>query len=957
MFWSLVFGVWPLWLILIGYLIFGRKRPVSSANPYVPYVSHQNENDIRRKVAAEIRAQVVKYKSKSQQQVVEEMASTVEYFASNPYTVPATEGAAWQLDVTVAESAISPQPALYLHDASPVVHTNIDSATTLLYLGAFLLLASIGLYVGVGSGDMLKPWLVAIITGLFYIGGLRMYTQSKRLKPAGQTFAGIGMATLPMAGAAVYYYGFHQEHGPAVWLTVSLVAVAMYVHAMRALHTTLVAYMLVFSTLSVVLSGISTLGLAPFYFIHGLGIFGLICAVVARMYGKGSTLVADSYGRSAMFLVPLSIVMSVLSLSTIGWGQVALSLALGAMYYGYEYIYGVRQEQIYSLLGQVGAIGSALCALYAVAQTAVAPAVLAGLFALLYSGLWMYKTSTLPIDNIQRQYAKVILLGLPLLALGLMALHISHAWIALVLLALVAAVVYSTDREMVSGMLLVLPLVLLPVFVMILGRSMPASAQVLGYVYLGLAFVTAGLKYSVRRVYTEVDRVLMLFLAILPFSVSIVTTLPLDMRTKAMVASIHLVLFLLLAIGEKLRSQWLGAAATVQLFWLLAFVSSGKWLFAMTVVVVLTNIVMLLPRGASLMHRWLVVCGVLVLPLQYGMSVRTLPLQAADYQAIYFVIAFALVAGRYVLRARLQDRRALEPIWFGYIVALGAAIFLAIFAGGLSAAIWLFVSGMLLVAVSYIESSAATIVPAFVCGYLSILYLVGSGANSTTAKVVIVVAVSQAVYWVLSMSGLVTMRARYARYTVLAVSAAVPVYGLSRFEHSLYPISLAAFGVILAREVWDRGRIAREFAMFVLHASAMWLLYTYGVRQGQVFTHATAAFVGLLGYLRYKAGEPKSVVDQYVWAAVLIGSVPLVLQALAGSGSGYSYLALIEHVLLIVAALNYRHKSLVWYGLVVVIGSVMFQLRTYKYAALAVLGTFVIGIAIYYLNKTAPPEK
>ena len=951
--WILVFNLWPVWVGLIVYYKYKKSKSDKppEPGPYKQSLSSVNEVQIRQKIVAEIRAQSATYNTKSQQKVVEEMAQTVEYFGVNAYAPQPA------LNSVQTENAYSPSMAseITVDTPSETPSPKLDSATTLLYLGAFLLLASIGLYVGVGSGDSVKSLLVTVISAVFYGGGLYLYSNSTRLKPAGQTFASIGMATLPMAGAAIYYYGLQQTHGPAVWLVTSIVAVGMYAYAIWVLRSALVSYLLVFSTLSVMFSGISALGLAPFYMIHGLGLFGLITAVCIRTYGSKDSTISVTYGRSAMFMVPFSVVASLLSFATMGWVNVSLSLLLAAAYYGYEYLYGVYKEQVYSLLAQIAAISSLLCAVYSASHTATAVALVAGLCAALYSIIWYGRVCKKPADNMQRKYVKYILLGLPLLSIGLMMAHISHAWIAVLLLAVVSSVVYSTDRDVVSGMLLVSSLLVLPYFVAVLGIETPVDSRFLANIYLAIATLAVALKLLARKTATATDRAMLLYMTIVPLCLSATMSTEMLLAAKAVFASAQVLIVVGIGLSEKRRSDWFAGAALVQAFWLLGFVSNPGWIFAFTVFVIATNALFALLPGSLAIHGWIVSIGLLSLPVQYG-EMQPKQLGYGAYRNIYLTYAYLLVAARYALRKVIVVRSKLYPVWFGYFVAIAAAITLAISGPSISVAACLFLAGIFLVAVSYVESSAEVIVPAFLCGYASVLYLLVYGETRETFSVAVVVAISQMVYWLLSMSGLVTVRAKYARYTQLAIAAAVPIAGLQHPTYGVYAVALACFGGILAKEIWSKNHQSKELSLLLLHMAVLWLLYASGVRELQVYTHLSAAFVALLAYMRASIGAAKELVSQYVWAAVLIFSVPLVLQALAAGKQIYSYLALIEHVLLIVVALERRYKSVVWYSIAVVVGSVMYQLRTYKYAALAVLGVFVIGIAIYYLSRSAPED-
>jgi hypothetical protein len=937
---------WPGVIIFAIYAVIKRvaNGPAPKWQPPQNYAI--NENDIRRKVAAEIRAQDVLYDTKAQKKVVEEMASTVEYFASNAYTATPSQN----FSEPVASQTLAAADSSY--ETPWLKLQTLDGATILLYLGAFFLLASIGLYVGLGSGEGIKPILVAIITAVFYFGGLSLYKNSTRLKPAGITFAGIGMATLPMVGAATYYYALRQTNGPAVWLATSLFAIAMYTHAIRRLRSTLVSYLIVFSSLSVVLSGISSVGIAPLYFIQGMGVAGLLFALIARLMGRYDSLVSESYDRSAVFLVPFSVGMGALFAVQAGWVNTALSFGIGAFYYAYQTVYAGKYKEIYSAISQVSTIASVLCIVYATSRSTRALAVAAGLMSLGYIAAWLGWATKKPVGDLYRVCTKAIMLALPIISFAFLSSRTGLYWMPAVLLLVVAKIVYLYDRDEVSGALMVISLLLIPYLVGILGLGTAISVSSLGFVYVAIAAAAVVLRAYARRSMTVTDVSLQRVTLVVAMLSGAMLQWSMGNKVQLVVSIIEVVLVGFAAYFEEDTENWLAYAAILQLGWLGAFVDNVRLLCVMIAVALICNVVLVVRKKLPV-HSWISVCLALSLPLIYGLGASSPKWAETDFRTVYFGMSAGLLAVRYLLRKRAVPAEPMLAMQFGYGSALAAGIVFGTQGGYVNMAVSFFVAGLMLVAISYIESSAAVIILAFVAGYASLLRLVTGYELSVNATVGIFITVSQVAYWLLRASGLDTLRAQYSRAVQVVVAGVIPLIGVTYFDYSIFALSLALFGAILAREVWQKGQNARELALLIVHASALWWLYDMGVRELQVYTQSTAVVVGIFAWWRRRSQDLPATINSYLWAAVSIFTVPMVFQAISSGNTTYSYLVLVEHVMLILISIAYKRATFAWWGIGVVVLSVLYQMRKLKYAALAFLGLFVISLAIYFLLKSS----
>ena len=134
-------------------------------------------------------------------------------------------------------------------------------------------------------------------------------------------------------------------------------------------------------------------------------------------------------------------------------------------------------------------------------------------------------------------------------------------------------------------------------------------------------------------------------------------------------------------------------------------------------------------------------------------------------------------------------------------------------------------------------------------------------------------------------------------------------------------------------------------------------MYFFGIREVQAYTHVAALTLAGFAWWRYFSGDnAKS--DEYIYWSLTIATVPLILQALSDSSGGiYGWWLLLEQVGFMLIGISIRKKFVIMWGLCVAVAAVLYQLRNLGYVALAVLALFVLGVAIYQLQKYNKPDK
>lgn len=173
---------------------------------------------------------------------------------------------------TVQPVASVAQPVVW-QPAEPVSQQDIEAAkelrtvknlNTLLYLGSFFIVAAMALFVNLTMPATAKLAGMIAVTLAFYLAGLILHANSKRLKSAAIAFVGTGLAILPFTGIALSSLG--GMSGQTAWLITSMVGLIAYGVAAIRLQSQLISYITMASVLSLALSSVSTLGLSVLWY-------------------------------------------------------------------------------------------------------------------------------------------------------------------------------------------------------------------------------------------------------------------------------------------------------------------------------------------------------------------------------------------------------------------------------------------------------------------------------------------------------------------------------------------------------------------------------------------------------------------------------------------------------------------------------------------------------------------
>lgn len=215
----------------------------------------------------------------------------------------------------------------------PASKRHIDNVTILLYFGAFMFIAAVSIFVAFAEvGGAARTILTAMVAGLFYLLGMRLFKRSQRLKPAGLSFISIGMVLVPFVGLAAHVFMFNKQAGPAVWSITSVAAIALYWYALNVTKHVYVTYFLLGSILSLPESGVAMIGLPVYYFGLVMSLVGLIFMLVGR-YKVADEEMKDSLSIASSMLIPASLALALINTPQFGFLQTGFAFGLGGLYY------------------------------------------------------------------------------------------------------------------------------------------------------------------------------------------------------------------------------------------------------------------------------------------------------------------------------------------------------------------------------------------------------------------------------------------------------------------------------------------------------------------------------------------------------------------------------------------------------------------------------------------------
>lgn len=851
----------------------------------------------------------------------------------------------------------------------PAASQQLDNSSLLLYFGAFLFVASVGLFIAFGGASAsVRTVAVLLVMAIMYVGGQWMFRTKPKLQSAGLAFAAIGIVIAPLAGLAFYNYIFTREHGALIWLLTSLFCMALYVHALVTLKKPLISYLLIFTFLSLFESGISVAVAPVYYFGWGLAFVGIILQLLSRWRGYYPELKESSRYSSYVFL-PIALLTALAMAPVQGSGQLGVSLLLATAFYALE-AWGTKgvEQETNAIVSQAAGIVAVGCLVYAsthrwllVVVGVLAVNVLQALVMMAVkaeSRLWRNFGSVLLSAGV----ADILLaIGKPESLLAAAAALVGVALIvwwrqkradaygagALAFMALpyfygqiTATPSLDAGRQTVLGLIALLVLLVVYIWQMQRGRRVQNWTVFAAFSYvLGAA--------SVAVASTMASPLLCLIIAI-----AIAATM------------------VLLAEQDK-KHDWAEAAG---IFLVVPIVRgwNDQAVFLAGLLIALAVFITMALRYRSEFLRWGSTVLWLILPLGFGRGALGSSWHPAYYAWAYVAVVIALIASRAIARGVIlfsgktplaaYTRSASLSYVVGYVAAavLAVAISLASHNSRIHTTIILLVLMGLTYMVSLdIEKRRDTLALLPILAQAALLS--GIRPHQDGARLTVFLLCSSALALACYAVSKPAKRAESKRQkgsneastqVSLITAFFAPAFTMF-FATSVWPMPLGLLiaGALLCYHLRTSQQVYRELAGAVITISLLWFLGTFHVHPLQAYVHVIIANLALYAYWRARRNE-KSAEDGYLWAMLATATVPLALQALGGLAGGlYGWWLLLEQIVFMLLGMALGKRFVTFWGMYVALAAVLFQLRHLGWAALTVLALFLIGLAVYQLQK------
>lgn len=842
----------------------------------------------------------------------------------------------------------------------------MDNASLLLYFGAFLFVAAVGLFIAFGGADgSVRTLLVFLLAAVFYAGGIWVYKTKPKLEQAGVAFVSIGIVIAPLVGAAAYLYIFDKANGPTIWLITSVACMALYVHALKVLRNPIISYLLIFTFLSLFESGVSIINAPIYYYGWALAAVGIILQVTNRYFSLWPEL-KEPTAVSAQVFLPVALISSVIMAGNNGVTQVGVSFIFATAFYGLMALDGTEEEkEINTGLAQISANVAVATLTYGLTESIKQTAVSLIVFAILQGLVVLVnKNKTGLIYN----FATITILG-SVASIGASINYSNILLIAVAAGALISFAIYLKQARGDAYGLSSLALISLPYIYgqLYAAPSLKAAPQAL--IGLGvLLALLAGYVLIARRAPDEQIKQFAQGSFIIAATTVIIGSLFAGPILVLAVSIASLLCFVVIAETEKTYIWADGASIFLLVAMARAWPDKSAFLIATASSLAILIIMALRYRREFL--RWVGTFVWLALPIAMGQAAVWGSWGNQAYAWAYVVATIGLIIARSIARGVIffsskiplmaYARNQSLSYVIGYSTAAAASVVISLNSKHSQTDTTIIL--VIMMCLSWILSKVVekrvdilAIEP--ILAQLALLSLIRpevAGAKLTL--------------WILSSSSLAVVSYLISLYAeksdsndhdiIYSVEASI----LSAFlapaayfftDHHLWSVALSLFvaGALCLHFTLDKRQSDREWAGAVIALSAMLFLQSFGIEELQAYVHVVIATLGIYAYWRAIRGEQKES-ENYIWATLIAATVPLALQALSGKSGGlYGWWLLIEQVVIMLIGMALGKGFVTRWGLFVATGAVLYQLRNLGYLALGVLALVLIGIAVYSLQK------
>lgn len=208
----------------------------------------------------------------------------------------------------------------------------LKNLNALLYVGSFLIVAAMALFVTLTMPATVKLVSLAAVIAAFYIAGLSLHARVERLRPAALAFVGTGLAILPFFGLALTSLGGVSTS--VAWFATSVIGIIAYGVAAVRLQSQLVSFLTMAFILSFALSSVSTLGLGMmWYFIVLIGV-SLVLNTIHYLAPKSiPQIFTQPVEQTAKIATPVTLIASLVLHYKADLYMYEVLFALGTLHY------------------------------------------------------------------------------------------------------------------------------------------------------------------------------------------------------------------------------------------------------------------------------------------------------------------------------------------------------------------------------------------------------------------------------------------------------------------------------------------------------------------------------------------------------------------------------------------------------------------------------------------------
>ncbi|MCA9330874.1 hypothetical protein KC957_02405, partial [Candidatus Saccharibacteria bacterium] len=745
-----------------------------------------------------------------------------------------------------------------------------------------------------------------------------------------------------------------------VWFITSLFCLVLYAHALVKLKAPLLNYILIFTLLSLFESSVSIVNVPVYYYGWVMAALGIGLQALS-MRGRVSSDFAESSNTMSSIFLPLAVCISLFMTPQHGAGQLGVSLLFAACFYGLGAVRSVGNERASNVvIAHISALAGVSSLVYALTNDS------------LIVGVTLLVLAVIQVGSLVTQQQNRVLYNAltTTVASALISLVFLYASPALFTLG-VAVVIVSTlvswsmcqrdDLYVIATVgWLALPLV---VGQMLLQPALDIREQaILSLVSLALhvvLFVFAVLPEK-RGELTATARAMLALHILLTLSIALAGSAGFAL---VLIVAIGLLILPLSMLDEsRFWAAFSGAvvASSVLRLWTDALLSLALF-------VSLGYSILLALRFRDEANRWMSTGLWLLVPIGLGGATVQTTWPPEYFAWAYVVAMIGLIISRMIARGRVfvsgniplssYAQSASVSYVAGYVTAGFLAVAISLAAGNsqLHTSLILIVLSMLCVAISRFVEQKSSILAALPFLGQGILFSVARPTASSDAMVVTLLfstAIAVGAYLLFNNLEDVRNTERHPGvYAAIMTTCINPAF-IVVLPATIWvmPVGLSVLGLVLLDYTRKETQDSREVSVGLIVAGVLWLLGYLGIREVQAYTHIIAAMFAGFAYWRHRRGERQQS-NTYLYWMLGTATVPLIFQSMGQAGDIYGWWLLLEQVAFMLLGMAIQRRFVTMWALYVAIGAVLYQLRDLGYAALAVLATFVIGIAVYQLQK------